>query len=105
MARKVDVRLVFQRRLKQARLAQELSQRDLGIKAGLDPFVASTRINRYEKGIHEPDMATVARLADALKVPTAYLFAEDERLARMILAFEQLSASEKEQLLKTVEKP
>ena len=105
MARKVDVRLVFQRRLKQARLAQELSQRDLGINAGLDPFVASTRINRYEKGIHEPDMATVARLAAALKVPTAYLFAEDERLARMILAFEQLSATEKDQLLKTVEKP
>lgn len=105
MPRRTDIRLVFQRRLKQARLAQELSQRDLGIKAGLDPFVASTRINRYEKGIHEPDMATVARLAAALKVPTAYLFAEDERLARLILAFEQLSAAEKDQLLKTVEKP
>ena len=105
MPRRADVRLVFQRRLKQARLAQELSQRDLGIKAGLDPFVASTRINRYEKGIHEPDMATMARLAEALKVPTAYLVAEDERLARMILAFEQLSAAEKDQLLKTLEKP
>jgi transcriptional regulator with XRE-family HTH domain len=105
MPRQIDVRLVFQRRLKQARLAQEMSQRDLGIKAGLDPFVASTRVNRYEKGIHEPDMATVARLAAALKVPPAYLFAEDERLARMILAFEQLSASEKDQLLRAVEKP
>lgn len=105
MPRRADVRLVFQRRLKQARLAQELSQRDLGIKAGLDPFVASTRINRYEKGIHEPDMATMARLAEALNVPTAYLVAEDERLARMILAFEQLSAAEKDQLLKTLEKP
>lgn len=105
MPRRTDIRLVFQRRLKQARLAQELSQRDLGIKAGLDPFVASTRVNRYEKGIHEPDMATVARLAEALKVPTAYLFAEDERLARVILAFEQLSAAEKEQLLKSIEAP
>jgi transcriptional regulator with XRE-family HTH domain len=82
-----------------------LSQKNLGIKAGLDPFVASTRINRYEKGIHEPDMATVARLATALKVPPAYLFAEDERLARMILAFEQLSPNEKDQLLSSVEKP
>ncbi|MFC4761758.1 helix-turn-helix domain-containing protein [Dyella koreensis] len=105
MPRRTDIRLVFQRRLKQARLDQELSQKDLGIKAGLDPFVASTRINRYEKGIHEPDMATVARLAAALKVPAAYLFTEDERLARMILAFEQLSAAEKDQLLKTMEKP
>jgi transcriptional regulator with XRE-family HTH domain len=96
--------LVFQRRLKQARLAQNLSQRDLGIEAGLDPFVASTRVNRYEKGVHEPDMATVARLAAALKVPAAYLFAEDERLARMILAFEQLTSAEKDQLLSSVEK-
>jgi transcriptional regulator with XRE-family HTH domain len=97
--------LVFQRRLKQARLAQELSQRDLGIKAGLDPFVASARVNRYEKGVHEPDMATVARLAAALKVPPAYLFAEDDRLARMILAFEQLTPTEKDQLLSSIEKP
>lgn len=104
MPRQIDVRLVFQQRLKQARLAQDLSQRDLGIKAGLDPFVASTRVNRYEKGIHEPDMATVTRLATALKVPPAYLFAEDERLARMILAFEQLSSIEKDQLLRSVEK-
>ena len=36
-------------------------------------------------------MATVARLAAALKVPTAYLLAEDERLARMILAFDQIA--------------
>ena len=67
--------------------------------------MASTRINRYEQGIHEPDMATVARLADALGVPTAYLFTDDDRLARMILAFEQLSAAEKDRLLKTLEHP
>lgn len=105
MPRRADVRLVFQRRLKQARLAQQLSQKALGTNAGLDPFVASTRVNRYEKGIHEPDMATVGRLAAALKVPAAYLFAEDERLARMILAFEQLSSTEKDRLLTSVEKP
>jgi transcriptional regulator with XRE-family HTH domain len=105
MPRHMDVRLVFQRRLKQARLDCQMSQRDLGIKAGLDEFVAATRINRYEKGVHEPDMATVARLAAALKVPTAYLLAEDERLARMILAFDQLSASEKDRILKSIEKP
>jgi transcriptional regulator with XRE-family HTH domain len=65
----------------------------------------STRINRYEKGVHEPDMATVARLATALKVPTAYLLAEDERLARMILAFDQLPVSEKDRILRGIEKP
>lgn len=105
MPRQTDIRLIFQRRLKQARTDGQLSQRDLGIKAGLDSFVAATRINRYEKGVHEPDLATIARLAMALGVPTAYLFAEDERFARLILAINQLSATEKDQLLKTLEKP
>ncbi|WP_285404958.1 helix-turn-helix transcriptional regulator [Luteibacter sp. ME-Dv--P-043b] len=103
MARPPDVRLVFQHRLKTARERLNISQKELGVRAGLDPFVASTRINRYELGVHQPDMATAQRLASALAVPTAYLFAEDERLARMILAFDQMSIAEKEQLLKTLE--
>lgn len=103
MPRRTDIRLVFQQRLKQARALRQLSQKELGIQAGLDPFVASTRINRYELGVHEPDMATIERLAAALSVPTAYLFADDERLARMILAFDQLPASEKDRLLKAAE--
>jgi len=100
MPRRIDIRLVFQRRLEQARTECQLSQKQLGIQAGLDPSVASTRINRYELGVHEPDMATVQRLAETLSVPTAYLFADDERLARMILAFSKLSVADKDQLLK-----
>lgn len=34
-------------RLKQARLAAGLSQEMLGIEAGIDAFVASTRIQRF----------------------------------------------------------
>lgn len=103
MPRKTDIQAIFQHRLKEARERKSLSQKQLGIQAGLDPFVASTRINRYELGVHQPDLATVQRLADVLEIPTAYLFAEDERLARMILAFDRLSAAEKDQLLKKVE--
>lgn len=103
MARRTDIQLVFQRRLREARQWRQLSQKELGVRAGLDLFVASTRINRYELGVHEPDMATVQRLAKTLSVPTAYLFAEDDRLARMILAFDKLSVAEKEQLLKGLE--
>jgi transcriptional regulator with XRE-family HTH domain len=75
----------------------------LGIQAGLDQFVASTRINRYELGVHEPDMATIERMAQTLDVPVSYLFADDERLARMILAFSQLSVTDKDRLLKDIE--
>ena len=100
MARHDDLRLVFQHRLKMAREMKEQSQKQLGVDAGLDPFVASTRINRYELGVHQPDLATVERLPEALTVPPAYLFAGDERLAKMILAFDKLSVAEKDRLLR-----
>ncbi len=85
------------------RIKRELSQRDLGILAGLDPFVASARVNRYELGVHAPDMATAQRLARCLQVPLAYLFADDDRLARAILAFEQLNARQKDRLIADIE--
>jgi len=81
-----------------------LSQKQLGIAAGLDQFVASTRINRYERGIHHPDPVTVQRMADALGVPAAYLFASDERLARMILAFDALTAKAQERIVSELER-
>lgn len=87
------------------RIKRELSQRELGILAGLDPFVASARINRYEVGVHAPDMATAQRLAQCLQIPLAYLFATDDRLARAILAFDQLSARQKDRLLSQLESP
>ena len=62
-------------RLKQARLAAGLSQKMLGIEAGIDAFVASTRINRYELGVHKPDLLIVRRLAVVLKVPLAFFYA------------------------------
>lgn len=65
-------------RLKQARQAAGLSQKMLGIEAGIDAFVASTRINRYELGIHKPDLLTVRKLAEVLKVPMAFFYADTE---------------------------
>jgi transcriptional regulator with XRE-family HTH domain len=103
MPRKVDIRLVFQSRLKQIRLASDLSQSELGVKIGLDPSVAATRINRYEKGVHEPDLTTVSLLAGALRVPTAFFFADSDRLSRMILVFDRLAASQKDELLAQLE--
>lgn len=85
------------------RIKRGLSQAELGTLAGLDPAVASTRINRYEVGVHDPDLATAQKLADALKVPLPYLFAADKRLARAILAFDQLSTKEKDRLLAELE--
>ena len=78
---------VYSRRLREAREAHGISQRALGIEAGLDEFVASTRVNRYETGVHQPDLQTLQRLAAILKLPVAYFYAEDDELARLIRDF------------------
>ena len=70
----VDSTPTFARRLKQARLHTGLSQKELGIRAGLDPHVASPRINQYERGKHEPKLETAERLAQALGIPAALLY-------------------------------
>lgn len=75
------------KRFKEARLAAGLSQRDVGIEVGLDEFVASARINRYELGVHRADYPMEVRLAKALKVPVAYLYAETDDLAKLLIAF------------------
>ncbi len=78
---------VWSKRFKQARLASGLSQKDVGIAAGLDEFVASTRINRYEVGVHQPDYQMASRLARVLEIPVAFLYCDNEELASLILAF------------------
>ncbi|CAD0306136.1 helix-turn-helix domain-containing protein [Xanthomonas hortorum] len=82
---------MYSRRLREARQVYGLSQRNLGIKAGLDDFVASTRVNRYETGVHQPDLQTIQRLANALDVPVAYFYAEEDDLAQMILEYQRRS--------------
>ena len=78
---------VWQKRLKEARLSRGLSQKQLGIEAGLDEFVASTRLNRYEVGVHAPDYPMSARLAKVLDVPVAYLYCDSDEIAKLLLAF------------------
>ncbi|MGI4778246.1 MAG: helix-turn-helix domain-containing protein [Janthinobacterium lividum] len=75
------------RRLKQARLAAQLSQKQLGIQAGIDEFVASTRINRYELGVHKPDFLTAQKMASVLGVSAAFLYAPEDDVAELIFRF------------------
>ena len=94
---------VFGARLKEARLEAGLSQKQLGIEAGLDPFVASTRINRYELGIHKADYGFANRLAAVLRVPVAFFYADDAELARLILLFGRLPKRRQGDLLSHAE--
>ena len=80
-------------RLKQARMAAGLSQKSLGIEAGIDQFVASTRINRYELGVHKPDLLTARNLATVLGVPVAFFYADEDEIADLIYRYSKAEPS------------
>ena len=91
-------------RLKEARLAAKLSQKQLGIRAGIDEFSASARINQYERGKHTPDYSTVERLAKVLATPTPFFYSRDDESAELILGFGRLSAHDRKRILKLLSK-
>jgi transcriptional regulator with XRE-family HTH domain len=99
-----EERPTFALRLREARERAGLSQIELGRRAGLDPSVASPRINQYEKGQHVPHQVTAKRLAEVLGIPTAFLFAEDEHLAKLLLLWAEMTPTERKKLLKSAER-
>lgn len=90
----------FARRLKEARLRAGISQRKLGILAGMDEFAASARINQYERGKHTPEFTTAERLARILGLPTPYLYCRERELAHWLLAYSRLSKRERQIIIK-----
>jgi transcriptional regulator with XRE-family HTH domain len=94
------VAAIFAKRLKAARALRGLSQRALGGLVSDDKANGSVRINRYEQEVNRADMDTAATLAKVLNVPLAYLFAEDDDQAEMLLAFAKLTKGERAKLLK-----
>jgi transcriptional regulator with XRE-family HTH domain len=90
---------IVARHLKEARLRAGISQKQLGIQAGIDEFSASARINQYERGKHMPDLQTLTRLAAVMHVPAAYFYCEDAELAVFILKFSALGKTQKKRLL------
>jgi len=104
VARRTAEHPVFAQRLAFARERAGLSQKQLGILSGMDPAVASPRINQYERGKHEPQLRTAKQLAEALGIPAAFLYTEDELLAQLLLQWNGLSLRQKKDVLKSLEK-
>lgn len=92
----------FARRLRAAREAVGISQKQLGIQAGIDQFVASARINQYERGKHTPDLRTAQRLAAELGIPVSYLFEPNDDLAELIHCAGNLSMKDLRALIKSL---
>lgn len=96
-------RPIFARRLAEARKRAGVSQAQLGVMAGMEPEVASPRVNQYERGVHEPRAEMAKKLSEVLNVPAAFLYTEDEILAKLLLRWNELSKAQKRDIVKQVE--
>lgn len=96
-------RPIFAKRLAEARKRAGFSQAQLGVLAGMEPEVASPRVNQYERSVHEPRAEMAQKLAEALNVPVAFLYTEDEMLAKLLLRRNDLSKTQKRDMVKQVE--
>ncbi|MEO5339796.1 MAG: helix-turn-helix domain-containing protein [Magnetococcus sp. MYC-9] len=97
-----DVRHIFGMRLREARELKKISQRSLGLSLGWGPLVAVNRMHRYENEKRLPrDLKIAEKLAEALGVPMAYLFATDERIARLLLLWNDLDDATRDALCAT----
>jgi transcriptional regulator with XRE-family HTH domain len=90
---------IVAKRLNEALLLTGMSQKQLGIKAGIDEFSASSRVNQYVKGKHMPDLQTLTRLAAVLRVPVPYFYCQDAELAEAIVKFSALGKAQKKRIL------
>jgi transcriptional regulator with XRE-family HTH domain len=98
----VQVKSFFTERLKQARNKMKISQKDLGIKIGIDPSSASGRMNHYETGRHMPDLETLKKMASELNVPVNYFFCESEESATLACLIDKLDDEDKRKLIQSL---
>ncbi|OEF76587.1 transcriptional regulator [Vibrio cyclitrophicus 1F111] len=89
-------------RLKEVRKKAKISQKELGVRIGIDESTASARMNQYEKGRHTPDISTLKKIADELGVPLNYFFCEDEYSADLAIAISKLSIEKRNMLLEFI---
>ncbi len=102
MPRETIPKSLFGLRLREARNRVGIAQDKLGVAIGMDEGSSSARISRYETGIHEPPFPIAQKLALALKVPVAYFYCDDNRLANFLVQYESLSEKQKAHLLASV---
>ncbi|MUL16279.1 helix-turn-helix transcriptional regulator [Aliivibrio fischeri] len=88
------------KRLKEARQRAKITQKELGIRIGMEESSASGRMNHYEKGRHTPDVSVLQRMAKELNVPLSYFFCESDSLAELNRIMGKMSEEERNSLIK-----
>jgi transcriptional regulator with XRE-family HTH domain len=97
MSRAVRASTVFGQRVRARREELGWPQERVGVLIGIDESCSRARISRYELGVHEPAVVTAQRIADALMVPLAYLYCEDDGVAGLLLELHRLPSSDRAQ--------
>jgi len=103
VSKKIENQSPLSKRLKEARTKIGISQKNLGILAGIDEFSASARVNQYEKGKHAPEFSMSKRLAVVLNIPTSYLYEEDDDVASMLMQYYKLNEQNRKIILEKIE--
>ncbi|EPU6501777.1 helix-turn-helix transcriptional regulator [Escherichia albertii] len=72
-------------RLKAARLRANLTQEQLGVRAGIAEDTACSRLSQYESGTHKPTFNMVCSFARVLNVPECYFYTLEDSFAEAVL--------------------
>ncbi|EDS6039721.1 helix-turn-helix transcriptional regulator [Salmonella enterica subsp. enterica] len=72
-------------RLKAARLRANLTQEQLGVRAGIAEDTACSRLSQYESGTHKPAFNMVCSFARVLNVPECYFYTLEDSFAEAVL--------------------
>lgn len=86
---------VVGRRMRARREQLGWSQEKVGVLIGIDESSSRARISRYERGVHEPPVATARLIAEALGVPAPFLYCDDDAVAALLQALYQLSPDQR----------
>ncbi|TLY81053.1 MAG: helix-turn-helix transcriptional regulator [Gammaproteobacteria bacterium] len=73
-----QIRSTFGQVLREQRTARGISQEDLALNADVD----RTFVSQMERGIRQPTITTIMKLAEALGIQASALVARMERLLR-----------------------
>ena len=94
-----DVKILLGKRLREIRKSKKMTLEDLGVAIGLEESSASTRISRYENGIHSIELNTAERIAKVLDIPLSFFYAPTDDLAELNQIFYSLDQDKKIELL------
>ena len=102
----LDPSTVVGRRIRARRKELGWSQEKVGVLIGIDESSSRARISRYERGVHEPPVATARLIAKALGVSLPFLYCEEDAIAALLLALQLLPTEQRsrraKQLLATI---